>query len=409
MSENTQIPPPVKSDFYPTFFLALFLGSFGVHRFYTGQVKSGILQLVTLGGCGIWWLVDMLLLLFGKFKDKNNLTMPNVNPKLTWPIFLIVAVIPIILAVSGSDHSGSPSAGTTRSGSSEMAEIAKLLGTYDGGAVEKRVMGSMMSGKWIVKFWLGDDGKMKCMCLCQLHDEAHGWGEPQRETVDVKWAKGGSGHNKYSGEALGKEITHWIVRVEVPDPKSGVAVHRIHLIDADSNELILRRVYTTDDTLLAAFEGDKEATNMINLLTHQPWIGTYQAGKTLLFSSGDPIRTNNWSFLNRVEITDGAGNSVIEKLPATLKSLPSGKYEYGIPQLMKGEELEAFCRPKIQLIQNDVKECHFHLTLHYFDTNKEPPAVSYFKVEGQFISTNLLVMRFSDDSFGPVFFSPKAP
>ncbi len=83
------LPPVIKSNFYPTFFLALFLGPLGVHRFYTGKVKSGILQLVTFGGGGVWWLVDMVLLLLGRFKDKNGVQMTNANPKLTWPIFLI--------------------------------------------------------------------------------------------------------------------------------------------------------------------------------------------------------------------------------------------------------------------------------------------------------------------------------
>jgi TM2 domain-containing membrane protein YozV len=84
---------PVKSNFYPTFFLALFLGPFGAHRFYTGKIISGILQLVTFGGCGVWWLVDLLIVLLGKFKDKNNTAIRNVNPVLTW----LIAGIPLAL------------------------------------------------------------------------------------------------------------------------------------------------------------------------------------------------------------------------------------------------------------------------------------------------------------------------
>jgi TM2 domain-containing membrane protein YozV len=82
-------PPVVESNFYPTFFLCLFLGGFGAHRFYTGKIKSGIAQLVTLGGCGIWPVVDLITILLGRFKDKNGVQMPNANPKLTWPIFVI--------------------------------------------------------------------------------------------------------------------------------------------------------------------------------------------------------------------------------------------------------------------------------------------------------------------------------
>ena len=46
----------MKSDkeWLVTLLLNLFLGSLGVHRFYVGKIGTGILQLITLGGCGIW-------------------------------------------------------------------------------------------------------------------------------------------------------------------------------------------------------------------------------------------------------------------------------------------------------------------------------------------------------------------
>ena len=52
--------------------LCFFFGVFGVHRFYAGKIGTGILQLVTLGGLGIWALVDFLMILSGAFTDKEG-------------------------------------------------------------------------------------------------------------------------------------------------------------------------------------------------------------------------------------------------------------------------------------------------------------------------------------------------
>jgi hypothetical protein len=45
------------------------LGIFGAHRFYAGKVGSGILMLCTVGGLGLWWLADCLLIATGEFRD----------------------------------------------------------------------------------------------------------------------------------------------------------------------------------------------------------------------------------------------------------------------------------------------------------------------------------------------------
>jgi len=52
--------------------LATIIGPFGAHRFYVGKVGTGILQLCTIGGFGIWWLYDWILVLAGGFRDSND-------------------------------------------------------------------------------------------------------------------------------------------------------------------------------------------------------------------------------------------------------------------------------------------------------------------------------------------------
>jgi hypothetical protein len=56
----------------PAFLLCFTLGVFGAHRFYAGKIGTGVLQLLTLGGFGIWALVDMIFIVMGKFTDSEG-------------------------------------------------------------------------------------------------------------------------------------------------------------------------------------------------------------------------------------------------------------------------------------------------------------------------------------------------
>jgi len=76
------LPPPLpptappeeisKHKILPAFLLALFFGIFGAHRFYVGKIGTGLIQLFTGGGGGIWMLVDWILILCRVFTDKQG-------------------------------------------------------------------------------------------------------------------------------------------------------------------------------------------------------------------------------------------------------------------------------------------------------------------------------------------------
>ncbi|MFH1571290.1 MAG: TM2 domain-containing protein [Gemmatimonadota bacterium] len=61
--------------------LCFFLGVFGAHRFYVGKIGTGILTIVTLGGCfGIWPMIDLILIAVGAFTDAEGRPVTSWEP-----------------------------------------------------------------------------------------------------------------------------------------------------------------------------------------------------------------------------------------------------------------------------------------------------------------------------------------
>jgi TM2 domain-containing membrane protein YozV len=60
-----------------TLLLCFFLGFIGAHRFYVGKMGTAVLMLLTAGGLGIWWLVDLIFVICGIFSDKEGKKVLN--------------------------------------------------------------------------------------------------------------------------------------------------------------------------------------------------------------------------------------------------------------------------------------------------------------------------------------------
>lgn len=69
------IPGISKKSKMVTLLLCIFLGGLGAHRFYVGKVGTGILYLFTGGLCGLGWIIDIILIAMGSFKDEFGLPL----------------------------------------------------------------------------------------------------------------------------------------------------------------------------------------------------------------------------------------------------------------------------------------------------------------------------------------------
>lgn len=77
--------------------LSFLVGWLGIHRYYTGYYLIGVVQMLTFGGCGLWALIDLIMILLNKFQDAKGQPLEGYN---TTVVFILVALW-ILLFVAG--------------------------------------------------------------------------------------------------------------------------------------------------------------------------------------------------------------------------------------------------------------------------------------------------------------------
>jgi TM2 domain-containing membrane protein YozV len=111
-SQELEVLPTQQNDttsnksYIVAWLLSYFLGIFGVDRFYLGKIGTGILKLLTLGGFGIWALIDWVLISFGSIRDKQNRKLAGYDKyrKIIQAITYLVLIVGLIIGFRDGFH-----------------------------------------------------------------------------------------------------------------------------------------------------------------------------------------------------------------------------------------------------------------------------------------------------------------
>lgn len=122
-------PATGQKSFVATWLLSLFLGVFGIDRFYLGKVGTGILKLVTLGGFGIWALVDLIVILAGGMRDKRGLPLHGYAQRkiLAWIVTGVLIVLSAVTGGSSAARTSESAVGTAPSQTAQEAPAQRVV------------------------------------------------------------------------------------------------------------------------------------------------------------------------------------------------------------------------------------------------------------------------------------------
>lgn len=111
---NATLVGTSEKSFVTTWLLSLLVGALGVDRFYLGKIGTGILKLVTFGGMGIWWLIDLIMTLTGNATDskRQKVRGSGKQPMIAWIVTAVVILLSLVLnpAKTATPQSTAPKA-----------------------------------------------------------------------------------------------------------------------------------------------------------------------------------------------------------------------------------------------------------------------------------------------------------
>jgi TM2 domain-containing membrane protein YozV len=137
MSETATSPATAEpKPFLVTWLLSLFLGFLGVDRFYLGKIGTGIVKLLTFGGLGVWYLIDLIMILSNAVKDKNGLALEGYEMT-TVAGWVVSGVVIVAAAVWGASGDPAPEATVSQS---EPASSSSSDSSGDDSAAEPEVV-----------------------------------------------------------------------------------------------------------------------------------------------------------------------------------------------------------------------------------------------------------------------------